>query len=130
MTGMRPWCSRRILRVCNGLADHDLPDGPLCDPCYRHHPKPQSRRWDNAPGGRGVPRAQRLRILQRDGYQCQLRYPGCAGHADEVDHVKNMASYGGADRANADHPANDGLAPSGRRLGVLDRGEHAFYFAR
>jgi 5-methylcytosine-specific restriction endonuclease McrA len=32
-------------------------------------------------------RKVRLEILQRDGYKCQIRLPGCTGKADRVDHV-------------------------------------------
>jgi 5-methylcytosine-specific restriction protein A len=30
---------------------------------------------------------RRLRVLERDGYACQLRYPGCLGRASQVDHI-------------------------------------------
>jgi 5-methylcytosine-specific restriction protein A len=30
---------------------------------------------------------RRARVLERDGYACQLRYPGCRGRASEVDHI-------------------------------------------
>lgn len=33
-------------------------------------------------------RAITRRILERDGHQCQLRYPGCLGTATEVDHIR------------------------------------------
>jgi 5-methylcytosine-specific restriction protein A len=26
-------------------------------------------------------------VLKRDGYVCQLRYPGCLGRASQVDHI-------------------------------------------
>ena len=32
-------------------------------------------------------RAVRLRILERDGYVCQIRGPLCEGRANEVDHI-------------------------------------------
>jgi hypothetical protein len=32
-------------------------------------------------------RAVRLRVLERDGYRCQIRGPRCTGGADVVDHV-------------------------------------------
>lgn len=40
---------------------------------------------------------KRLRrtILERDRYQCQIRYEGiCIGHANQVDHVINTAAGG------------------------------------
>jgi 5-methylcytosine-specific restriction protein A len=45
--------------------------------------------------GQGSTRAWRkvrVTVLQRDKYQCQLRYTGCAGHATEVDHITNLAT--------------------------------------
>lgn len=42
-------------------------------------------------------RAQRLRILGRDHWQCQLRYPTrCVGKATEMDH-RTPVHLGGAD---------------------------------
>ncbi|WP_043737687.1 HNH endonuclease [Nocardia asiatica] len=42
-------------------------------------------------------RAQRLRILERDGYRCQLRYPNrCVGTATQMDH-KTPVYRGGSD---------------------------------
>lgn len=32
-------------------------------------------------------RAVRLAVLARDRHQCQMRLPGCTGHADTVDHI-------------------------------------------
>jgi 5-methylcytosine-specific restriction endonuclease McrA len=32
-------------------------------------------------------RVVRLRVLERDGWNCQLRLPGCRGKADEADHI-------------------------------------------
>jgi 5-methylcytosine-specific restriction protein A len=32
-------------------------------------------------------RRRRLRVLERDGYRCQIRGPKCAGKAAEVDHI-------------------------------------------
>lgn len=68
-----------------------VPAGQHC-PQHRH-------RW-----GRGSPRTRtrehrerRDRILRRDGYLCQLRYPGrCIGHATVLDHIIALG-LGGAD---------------------------------
>lgn len=40
--------------------------------------------------------AQKVRaaVLQRDGYQCRLRLPGCLGRATEVDHIVPRAAGG------------------------------------
>lgn len=44
---------------------------------------------------------QRARILRRDGYQCQLRYPDrCIGIATEMDHHRNVAAGGSDDDTN------------------------------
>lgn len=32
-------------------------------------------------------RALRLRVLERDGHQCQIRMAGCTTRADRVDHI-------------------------------------------
>lgn len=39
-------------------------------------------------------RAVRLRVLERDQHQCQIRRPGCTGHATEVDHITSMSDGG------------------------------------
>lgn len=39
---------------------------------------------------------QRVKCLQRDAYQCQIRGPRCAVNATEVDHV-TAVSHGGSD---------------------------------
>jgi 5-methylcytosine-specific restriction endonuclease McrA len=40
-------------------------------------------------GGRNAARWQKVRlaVLERDGWTCQLRYEGCTGRAEEVDHI-------------------------------------------
>jgi 5-methylcytosine-specific restriction protein A len=43
---------------------------------------------------------QRARILRRDGYQCQLRHPGCLGTATDMDHIVNVAAGGSDDDSN------------------------------
>ena len=43
----------------------------------------------------------RLKVLARDGYQCQVRGPNCTVTAAQVDHVVNVAAGGPAlDPAN------------------------------
>lgn len=46
-------------------------------------------------------------ILKRDG-ECQLRYPGCTGDADEADHIVShaTATRAGWDPADIDDPGN------------------------
>lgn len=45
-------------------------------------------------GRRGVPQHIRLRVLERDGWRCQLGYDGCTYRADEVDHIVPVAQLG------------------------------------
>lgn len=45
---------------------------------------------------------QRLRILARDDYRCQLRGSGCLGAATEMDH-KTAVAYGGGDDDDNQH---------------------------
>ena len=42
------------------------------------------------------PRWQRVRrqILDRDQHLCQIREPGCTGHATTVDHIVGLAQLG------------------------------------
>lgn len=44
-------------------------------------------------GSRGVPRHIRRQVIARDEV-CQLRYSGCTGNIDEVDHIVNVARLG------------------------------------
>lgn len=57
-------------------------------------------------GKRGVPTHTRIRVLERDEWQCQLGYDGCTYHATEVDHIIGVAALG-VDRAQANDA--DGL---------------------
>ena len=62
--------------------------------------------WQQPPGGTRTTtpqhRAWRRRVLERDNYQCQLRYPNrCTGTATEADHIIEVTD-GGA----AEDPAN------------------------
>jgi 5-methylcytosine-specific restriction endonuclease McrA len=42
-----------------------------------------------------------VRVLKRDGYQCQLRYVDiCLGRASQVDHIVQPEAGGGSDLAN------------------------------
>ena len=43
---------------------------------------------------RGVPRHIRVRILERDGWRCQLGLPGCEYHACQIDHIAGVAQLG------------------------------------
>jgi 5-methylcytosine-specific restriction protein A len=38
--------------------------------------------------------ALRLKILERDGWRCQVRGPGCTLVADQVDHITPLANGG------------------------------------
>ena len=45
--------------------------------------------------------AVRKRVLERDGYKCQLRYADiCIGRASQVDHIVQPEAGGGSDLAN------------------------------
>lgn len=41
-------------------------------------------------------RRLRLRVLDRDGWECRLRFPGCAGRANSADHIVEVEAEGGA----------------------------------
>jgi 5-methylcytosine-specific restriction endonuclease McrA len=43
-------------------------------------------------------RTMRALVLARDGYQCQVRLPGCTGMATQVDHI-HTRTHGGTDQA-------------------------------
>jgi 5-methylcytosine-specific restriction protein A len=67
-------------RACIG---HGRVDCPRCGrPAWKQ--KPPANRY--AYGGDWKERVRR--VLARDGYQCQLRYPDiCIGRATQVDHI-------------------------------------------
>lgn len=46
-----------------------------------------SSRWRASNANSPTWKAQRSRVLQRDGYECQMRLPGCTGRATQVDHL-------------------------------------------
>ena len=41
-----------------------------------------------------IPSSVRRAVRRRDGDQCQLRYPGCIGIYQQLDHRDNLASRG------------------------------------
>lgn len=43
---------------------------------------------------RAIAARVRLAVLERDGWTCQLRYDGCTGRAEEVDHIIPRAAGG------------------------------------
>jgi hypothetical protein len=67
-----------------------------------------SKRKDGSFRYDGRWRNVRARVIERDGGVCQLRYPGCRGTADEVDHVVGSM-------ARRSRRARDGLLWSPRR---------------
>lgn len=61
--------------------------------CPEHQPEP----WVGRTTGQGstrASRAERDQCLRDAGYQCQLKYEGCTGHATHADHIVNIASTG------------------------------------
>ena len=80
-------------RVCIG---HGRVDCPRCGrPAWRQ--KPPANRY--AYGGDWPER--RRRVLERDGYACQLRYADiCVGRASQVDHIVQPEAGGTNDLAN------------------------------
>lgn len=61
--------------------------------------------WEGRTTGQGSTRAgrkARLKCLQNAGYQCQLRYDGCTGHASHADHKVNIATTGQTRREATD----------------------------
>jgi 5-methylcytosine-specific restriction protein A len=83
---------------------------PRCPAC-RH----RRNRQRGTPADRGYDQAWRLlrlKILIRDGWQCQLRRPGCIGKATEVDHIVPLSKGGQRlDASNAQaacKPCNSG----------------------
>ena len=51
-----------------------------------------SRAWRNVSSHRWE--KVRRYVLQRDHHECQIRYPGCAEHATQVDHIHTLADGG------------------------------------
>ena len=49
-------------------------------------------------GRRGLSRAVRTRILDRDGHVCQLGYDGCTYIATEIDDIVPVSQLGGVSR--------------------------------
>lgn len=105
------YCTARIPHVCQMRATINLDtDEPLCGGCHRSLTRSRTRKWENA-GGRGVPAAQRRRVLDRDNHKCRIRTPGlCVGDATQVDHIKGVAETERAEgrRISRDeaHPIN------------------------
>jgi 5-methylcytosine-specific restriction endonuclease McrA len=63
--------------------------------------------WANDKTGSNIPAAVKREVLNRDGGQCQLRYPVCTGAHEIFDHVHNLAARG-IDRRD-DKPTADDL---------------------
>ena len=66
----------------------------------------RGRSWSNPPPANlyaygGSWPVIRKKVLERDGYQCQLRYADiCVGRATQVDHIVQPEAGGGSDLAN------------------------------
>jgi hypothetical protein len=76
-------CRLRVAAMKRACIGHGRVDCPRCGrPAWRT--KPPANRY--AYGGDWPER--RLRVLERDGYACQLRYADiCVGRASQVDHI-------------------------------------------
>ena len=59
-----------------------------------------SKAWTAAGSTRAWRKTREL-VLQRDGHRCQLRHPGCTGHATEVHHLDGKAAGDSPDRCIA-----------------------------
>jgi 5-methylcytosine-specific restriction enzyme A len=74
--------------------------------CQRHGPSGRSGWATHTPPAntyayKGDWPERRARVLERDGYRCQLGYPGiCIGKATQVDHIVQPEAGGGSDLAN------------------------------
>ena len=66
------------------------------------------------PGRRGFSKSVARKILKRDDYECQLRYPGCLVEATIADHVLGWADATAAGWApeDIDDPGNGQAACS------------------
>jgi 5-methylcytosine-specific restriction enzyme A len=66
----------------------------------------RGRSWSNPPPANlyaygGSWPVIRKKVLERDGYKCQLRYADiCVGRASQVDHIVQPEAGGGSDLAN------------------------------
>ncbi|OBB76808.1 HNH endonuclease [Mycobacterium sp. 852014-52144_SCH5372336] len=80
----------------NGCKRLVYPPRKHCEACSGWNTSPQTAS-SQATGRHRWRAVVRPAVLRRDGYQCQLRFPGiCVGRATEVDHVREV-SDGGVD---------------------------------
>src|SRR5436309_2385548 len=70
----------------------NAPSGWRCAEHQRQAPRSPSSRATSQPGWKTL----RAEILERDGYECQLRLAGCEGHATHCHHIE-AAHWGGED---------------------------------
>ncbi|WP_025982766.1 HNH endonuclease [Mycobacteroides abscessus] len=75
----------------------------LVTPPLRYCPEHKTSGWARSPRTASADRTntrawkmQRVRCLQRDGHQCQIRGPRCTVTATQVDHITPV-SQGGSD---------------------------------
>ncbi len=78
------------------------PGCPNLQPCAAHRRPTFVRATPRRqPGGNGWAWQRiRQRILERDGYRCQLQLEGCTGTGEVIDHVLNVARGGSDDHEN------------------------------
>ncbi|MGH3578677.1 MAG: HNH endonuclease, partial [Mycobacterium sp.] len=88
--------TRRSPKLCAELGCAELVDSGTRR-CAQHERERAWRGVDSKRSGTAEHKARRLRVLKRDGYQCQLRYAGtCVGSATDCDHIIPL-SEGGTD---------------------------------
>jgi len=88
----------------------------ICTPgqsrCALHKLKQPYKRTNPQRSSSTDHKARRARVLERDGYQCQIRYVGiCTGTATHMDHIVPL-SKGGAD---TDANSQSACAPCHKR---------------
>jgi 5-methylcytosine-specific restriction protein A len=117
------------VRLCLGLPDEppcgrfvDVREGSRC-PAHAAEFERRRDRARGSPEARGYDwdwRKLRLRVLDRDGWLCQVRLPVCTVDATTVDHVVPLAR-GGARLDPANCRAACGPCNSSRSAGARRR---------
>ena len=64
--------------------------------CRQHSPSKRPKPHVRGPGWGALSK----RILERDGYMCQIGSPGCTGRATTTDHIVPVSQGGGNEVTN------------------------------